>query len=300
MARTKLPPEEYLSRARAIAHKFPVLKRFKRRRTVTGPEKALISRLWNLYRLIKDTKVAERVQMADAGEIPVWQVHYVFPGDRARSDAEYKRIARELRCFATPETKRTLKRVLAGRGRLSPWKKAYISRLRKAMPYPEAIVPITRKIAKQLPKDAVRGYQRKQDETGKVTYKPGRGVYGIKLYGIEPEGVKRIQIKDGDLVVSEPGRVWVFKRVEYNFRRGEQAVIDRFEAAAEAAFGSFYGKKKARQVFFWLPNGPVGTATGSIKQFKSMLRADYLRYIAENEARGGATDFILGIAILYQ
>ena len=282
---------EYVTRARQLARRFPALKKYTKRRTLKSYEAGHITRLSNVAKLVEDTNIRQRRELFEDGEIQEWMVSYTFPGDRIKSDKAYKDILRDRLEFATPETAKTIKKIIRQRTKLKPWQKGYASKIKKALSFVEdqTIIPVTKEQADKLPKDIVRGYGADHKGTG-------QGVYAIKLLNQSRKTIKDIQIIDGDMIVREFHYIYVYRHIPISYiDDGFDAVTDAFSQAAQAAFDN-----GAKAVWFWTNNGMAGGGHRTYKQFMNSLRADYMRYLDESETEGRDTDWLHGIAIEYE
>ena len=315
MSRARLSPEELAAQVKRLKGRFPALEKLSRRtKNFSQGERQSIYFAMRAVEIMTRYNVRERTELADAGEIPSYFVHYKFPRDRQLSDKKMKEIARELLPFATPETKETLTKII-GTKKLSPAQRGIITKKKKAMPFAEGLIPLDKETAEQLPPLAVRGRGRKRGET---TEKPGQGLYGIKLRGHDPKKIKKLRVENKILSFEErergpnaKTRQYLYVPVDFDLRDGEDNFHTKFNAIAKKYFDM-----GAHSVQIWTINGAAGDAYGSYNLFKRQVGEQYFAYLRaderelieddldaeqeEIEAVIAAEPWILGIVVLFR
>lgn len=255
MSKQKIPVESYLRDAKALARKFPSLKKYRRRKTLKPAEKAAIARARNIF---------EIVQLPNKDR-PEHLREYTFPADRKRSTRSYLNAAKRMERIAPDSMKK-----YRGRKQLKPGEKAYIRKLEKRTRFTAELEPISEPLKKSLDKVAKRVSGAKK---ARVSF-PIPGVRAIKLKNIEnadTPNVRKRTIRATDYGMS------VTVDYETGYRRFYKFVYTGtdFEAMREAAEDLF--REGARTVYFWINHGRSSAGYRDIESFEAAIGDDEAR-----------------------
>lgn len=285
MSNRKPTVESYLHKAEALARLFPSLKKYRRRKTLKGAEKAAIARAHAIFEITRLPNVQR----------PEKYQHYTFPANRKRSIKTYLSSAKELEYFD-----KTLRR-FRGRKRLKPGEKGRIAylekRLRNIGPSMEAMTPAEMRKLRRISPHI--GFPIKGIGALKMRHVPNHQTKDVIAY-------KREITSDG-------------MKISLGYRNGEKRVflfihtgadIDRIRAAADyltardgddavdpdyLPFGV-----AARQLFIWTNHGRTADGQPTTPRLLAQLGDESaLQDLAETSASLAADIVSGGFALVF-